>query len=724
MELQQTSNRKFFILSGVLSGVLMILIIATFILSSTQRTNSPSAPNIASNANDTTIKTDYIPLGNDLNNNANTNRSYIPKASSLPQIGFQTWIPGPRPENTPTTSTVYTLKKNYSFDDVKHLAGLLKSGDVMKRTGDYIITYTPPGQKPAALLVFNVNTGQLSYAATTGLTFRTEDETDFNASVYKYLQEVGLYDATLKVGATYKDKSNPDITYVEVHRDWSVAGAPILNPVGLLNLPEEKTMATLDMNYEKEELPEDNAIYNTSDGRDGLNRPNDFNTITLGISDKSNSVVSLKSNIRQLAETKTDVNLISFDDAQSKLQNGEHDFILTMPSGGGDIPWDRVYQQNKATAPRATITDTFFTYLEQSPGYEQVQLSPYYIFRGYANLDNGYRISFTAAVSATPTQKKAKKFDIWSFIKQVNAQETADDDQGQKQSSFDLSPAPTLTPIPIDPNNCVPTVNQLNPVYEINGVKFGWSNIRIQNGTIKTSRKGYYYLIPGSSTTAGSLQNEVNQVIIQVRSISGENDFREFEKTLDDFVNQPTGCPLRVTGASPTLFVYGKPGTTYTIKPGGNVIYTEPVTAANGIWNVAVTNEGLDVNGYSRHYIYYEYQKMNFSKPSAGWNIKKQDLSVFTKNIAAKLQLTEQETGRLNVELNHAAFDVKGDTLFVGIIDNKELEQKIPLQVKPAVNIYRIHFYVTQGGTKSHSPALSPIQRSENMIVELGAAGY
>lgn len=86
-----------------------------------------------------------------------------------------------------------------------------------------------------------------------------------------------------------------------------------------------------------------------------------------------------------------------------------------------------------------------------------------------------------------------------------------------------------------------------------------------------------------------------------------------------------------------------------------------------------------------------------------------------------QLRLTESETEKLVFELNLSGSKVNSDHLFIDLIDQSEISQKLPLNISPKVDAVRFHFYVTKASKVTTAPDLTPIKRSSEMVVEVGA---
>jgi hypothetical protein len=281
---------------------------------------------------------------------------------------------------------------------------------------------------------------------------------------------------------------------------------------------------------------------------------------------------------------------------------------------------------------------------------------------------------------------------------------------------------PLITPTPKD--CCIPSVSDLNPIYEVDGIKFGKNT--------KSPRKGDWYYIPPAGATEDIVKTDVEKIKQNIQSLAGETPkFRQMSYILQEFKGtkkadaQCPECPVRTTGSSPSLFVYGQKGTVLTIQPRIALTYSDPSILEAKMWSIDIKNNNiLRVNNLNREYIYYEYQPLKFDRPKNGWIIEKSNLEKLALEIGAKLGLNAAEKQRLVVELKLAAADVPNDRLFIGLIPQNEIDKKLPLTITPQPNaVFRHHYHLTSAGKneKSNPPKLSPLERKEFMVVELGA---
>lgn len=189
--------------------------------------------------------------------------------------------------------------------------------------------------------------------------------------------------------------------------------------------------------------------------------------------------------------------------------------------------------------------------------------------------------------------------------------------------------------------------------------------------------------------------------------------------------NTIEGPCRHITGMSPVVFVYAKPGSSVVVAPSAvNVTYADPKLP----WSAQVLqNNALLLQGVTRDRLYYEYNHATFEKPENGWIIKTSDLSAFVTNqLARHYNLTQKETDSVLQELRGAlATKPASKALFIGQITEQNVLEKLPLFVQPAsATIYRVHLYVAPAAqeTSVFPPPKKPIvNRDKNTtVVELG----
>lgn len=682
--------------------------------------------------------------------------------TSFPKVSIANWVDKSSPLQIIPQYNVYAFKR-FTQQEAQVFASKFMTNPVVSQTADLTFAYNiDEVNQKASTLIFNHETGAFTYNSTEGI--------PIPASTSNLLARL-IPDPTIRFYASYRDSRIPGMTIHEFHRNLDI---PILNPEGLLNTDETRSLNSLSVGDVKQNCVFDPNIYQTSDNSDRCTRALEFNSLQILVSDKTNSVVSVTSNLRMIDLTKLEISpLLSYAQALSKLRLGEHSSLLTIPSGRGTINLAKVYPDNKTSADLAEIIESRVIIPENLPGQAQSGLFPHLLLRGKVMSDNGYLLNLIATVPLTKdTQEKV--FGTSTYRAQYNP--------SQQQSTFEAEeptvtppPTPTITPTPIVLNSptptavfptsfptttplptvtftsptpipvCIPEEDELDPVYRLEGYTVGFFDNPRYLGARYVDR-GFYLMNP--PINAGQLQfnwdpwretvdrtnKETKQFIALVERLQkkisnmglGFNPaygWRRDISVLRD-ARESLPCPVRITGYSPTMFVYGVPDQRLNIKAVTPLTYTDPGLGNLQSWNVTLKKDELLINGVERDFIFYEYNPLiKFDTPRNGWIVQKSDLNKLASQIAGQLGLNTQETERLKFEFRSAAFDKEG-RLFVGYVSQSEVDQKLPLQVTPMTPTTRIHFVIRNAESRKSvtAPRLKPIQRSDSMIFELGAA--
>ncbi len=730
-------DKKIFFVIGVFFGVLVLLGLTFFILAGMAKNGSSTASGLftKNGSGGTTGKPTISPTA--------------PTSVYPPPPKFQTqlWTMSlhVQPANI-VTSQQYIFKQNYTSSEIRTFVQKLFNPQVFKTTNSQVLAYTlDPTTQDTQAIRFNPQSGAFSFTSTKGIALTQSGQAVTNDSIYDFLRSIDLYDSSMQVNAQYKNSTNPGLTYYEVHRDWRHLGMPVLSFVGLLNLPEGQGLDSLTLNSSAG-APLDSTITTSTDGKAGYQRLNDFNTITIIVNTISKKVIAVESNMRKIDESKTQTkNLIAYAEAEVKLKNNGYEIMFNSPAGGGIVPWSKMYPGNTADATNATVTDALYTYLEQPISVAQSVLKPYVLFKGYATLANGYRSDFVAAIPAEQTSV-------------LGASTYSDSILAQQQQGNTIQPTvnPTIAvPVPTTAPECADPHLRIGPfdaALTLMGVTLvhapyfeydkwlddHWGpSYREDNGG-----HGDWYYIPSENFNEAQLTTDLKKIkdnftaFMNAIGYKGGEGFRVDEKTGNwsavwDDVNHTWGddrvnynwshrCPIRLTGHSPTLFLYGKPGQTVQIYP-SQTLYVDPTLNLDH-WTTTINGPfDLLVNNLKRSYLYYEYSGVNFSKPRLGWNVNRSQLDNFVEKIATQLGLNTTERDRLQVEITQGVTMINDVKFFIGLIDTQELNKKLPLKMNPTPEkVYRYHFYVSSGEGKVIAPKLTPLQRTQFMAVEVG----
>lgn len=606
---------------------------------------------------------------------------------NVPAMTFAAYNTGATTINVPPTVKVYTFRSQFTPDYVASLAGNFGFTE-NKNEQNTLLYYNSAESETRGYLKFNLDNGNYEFSSYGNhlLPLTSQVVSD---NVRNYLLTLNLIDETVNCDITYERTDLTGANFIECHRDWLKTGLPIFNFAGLLNIPDLQSLKDIKVGYVDEDSPENANIINVSTGQNGKERPDDFNTVTVAV-DSNNNILSIKSNLR-LVENVSEFSqndLLTPVEAINQFRQGSSKFSLIEPVDDND-DWTTVFPENTAYDLNAQVNDVMLAYIENP--FTGKSLSPVFIARGVAQSSSGYPVKFLQAIPAIKNEQSMESIDgeVAGLLAANEPLPTQFYDESLKLGTF--NPDKKM----LSSGECVPAESQLNPILSLGDYgTIGKFTIAAEG----QSRMNNWFLIPASSQNLPEINNVVAAFDALAQDGSGSK-IRELNKLQQEW-EKFNLCPLRVTGGSPTLFGYGKAGQIYEVKVGRSIVYLK-------------TNSDKSV--------YYEYQPVSFNKPVKGWNISNSKLSQFAQSIKNQLRLTESETEKLVFELNLAASKVFSDNLFIGLIDQSEINQKLPLYITPKVDAVRYHFYVTKASNVTTEPNLTPIKRTTEMVLEVGA---
>ncbi|MBI3443569.1 hypothetical protein HY008_02775 [Candidatus Woesebacteria bacterium] len=674
-----------------------------------------------------------------------------PTPTPAPKVYIETYETRAPLPLLPDNVRTYTIKTNFSPEEVKVVGNKLGLNQYQQPTRQYALMSNTDNPQNYGLLAFNRTSGEAVFQSYGNHRIASAEQGEKTAIAQEFLSHLGLIDTTVVCRWSYERRDIPQVTFVECRRDWSLVGFPILNPEGVLNISETTPLSQIVLGQ----------TTNTQTNDPGKNRPNEFNTATVAIN-QDGHILGFHSNIRQIVEThdiSSNNNLLTPEEALTNFQNHKAARSLISVAGLGYTNYNLVYPNNQAKAQKATITDFILFYPEKLPKFPQSALEPYYLVRGTSRLDSGYLANFIEVVAALKNSKSISDFNLPSQGQVAGATfdvagvstSLAQDERSIKFESFEPttnpSPQPTDTPprpTPATTTTCDVNTSQFNPVIEVEpGLRIGVIADRgpasMQGPTLAPSQLPFadtaWYYLPGTGvTTENQLRQDIEQIanfLLSQPNVPQGYRLFDWSVILQTFLNNMAAgfnqCPILISGWSPTLFVSGKPHTQLTIRVNSNLTYVD-TPASDGWWHVRVQdNSSLSVNGFNRPFLYYEYEPVQFSRPKTGWIIQKNAINQFAKDLSSQLALLPQEADRLVFELNHAAYNVTSDMLFIGLIDQREIDEKLPLTISPPPeSVKRHHFYVGKADAQTaiQSPILTPVERRGLTLLELGANGH
>ena len=605
----------------------------------------------------------------------------------------------------PAKVKAYTFRSDYSLPFVS-MGGQKLGMTESKSEGNSVILYNMDDEEKRGYLTFNTQTGNYEYSSYG--TYQLPGSGSPTQKVRAFLLDLGLIDQTVDCSITYQRTDIQNVNFVECHRNWENTGLPILNFAGLLNIPELQSLKNLKVGMVDDNTPGNPVFVNVSTGQDGKERPSDFNTVTVAV-DNQGYLVRITSNLKMIESTLefADKDMLTPDEAVERLKQSNSLLTLIEPTDE-NISWETVFPDNTAYDLNAEVKDFILTYIENPFGGKS--LTPMYLTQGTAKTTDGYNVKFLQAIPALENQQT-----VSGVVAGLMAQAFPTDDPTLKLKTFTPEQRTQTQTQTFQQNAspCVPAENQLSPIVSLGefGMVGQWTIAAPSPGDKYGSgptgkgfqQSGAWFLIP----PPGQALPEINAVIAAFQSMNLPNTPRSVTDQLRDLSdlqnewNKFNFCPLRVTGGSPTLIGYSESDSTFTVKVGRSVVYVKP-DADNSI--------------------YYEYQPVKFSKPSSGWTVDKSDLTSFAGKIGKQLDLTSAEISKLAFELKTASSRVDSGHLFIGPVPQTEVDSKIPLSVTPEVPVTRYHFYVAPSEGSVPPASLTPLVRTPEMILELGAA--
>src|SRR3989338_902360 len=574
-------------------------------------------------------------------------------SSPLPQTVFSDYTLNTNLPTLPDSVKLSDLKTSYTTGEALDLATKIGFENSIVDDGVGMILVTDQGENQQGLLPMRKKNGDWLLVSEKGY---PSGSTDPTAAARSFLAEMGFMDDTLEAYATYKRASFPGVTFVEFHRSWEKLGLPYLNPVGALNLDETESLADVKLGYIEKSAPDDPDVTESSDGSPGKIRPNQFNTITIGVSEENGNVMTVTSNAKLFTKTQqksSSQSLKTPEEALEELKSGKASFSLVKPTGEGAIDMKNVFPNDQAVVENATINEVILTYLDEVGQKTQNTLYPYYLYRGVGT-SAGYQVQF---VQTVPAVKQINTLGVFA----QNSQVTVFPGQGStlQYGTFNwLSPAP-------NPNQSLACAG-LTQIFQLpNGAYIGWF-------PQVPERSWYYVPAPGETVDAAKML-EIKKILRweAAKACKGSINDPAICAYSDATVNLQTACYYLGTG-SPFIYVYTKTPKQMQISLPQSVSYADPVFSQEKTWSfTASPDQTLTFsNGLTRQKLYWEFDKQvlesrlsSLKKNSQGFVVDKNSLGEFADSVSQKLGLNLQEKESLLVELTREANKLTSKTL-------------------------------------------------------------
>ncbi len=362
------------------------------------------------------------------------------KTQKAPSFTAQKYLYNDTPPAVKNMNT-YKLRPATKSDAVS-LARKLNLNSTPIETGQTISFSDIENKNTRGALVFNTSSGAFAFKSYGEI--KTQGSSSVSRAV-NLISALELTDNTTECEITYKNVQNTNITFVECHKSWEKLGAPLVNLGGILNLPEDTKISSLAPGEViTEDAPLDKAIIDVSNGGNGYARPNDFNTITVGLY-PDGTLYSLESSARVIQQSQpfTPDNLLTPAQAIEIFRKNKAQFSLTLPTGEGNLDFNKVYRENTAQAINANVSEMLLVYLDKPMTETQNSYTPTYLIHGTSVLESGYTVQFVATIPALKSE--------YDDVLEITSDSTIQLGTFQLPTSTETQIAKTISPIITQP---------------------------------------------------------------------------------------------------------------------------------------------------------------------------------------------------------------------------------------------------------------------------------
>ena len=442
-----------------------------------------------------------------------------------PSVKFNTYENKAVLPNVSNPIKQYTFKTGFSDDEVRTLASKFNLTTVEPAEGLYKVVSNLQDSQSRGVLAFNTQNGMWTFQSF-GNHLLPGEGLNLQERVQQYLTSIGAIDSTVECPFYYEKNAGGTVQQnVECHRSWGLAGLPIFNTVGVINISESRRLSDLQLGGAGEITPPDPSIINASDGTSGRSRSNDFNTLTVSL--VGNRITSIASTIRpiQITDSIVPTDLLTPVEALAQFTAQKAQFSLTIPAGSGSTSLDQIYPNNQANAQTAIITDFVLTYLENPVDVPQKAMVPMYLVKGTSQLSSGYTVRFhqilpamRSGLSSFPSQTRVAGLST-SALAQGNS---------LKFGTFD----PTLTTAQLPPvNPTSPATQPPQTSSECIPISQG-SNMQVQEYTILVPGMGEMIITRPTGTTNTFY---FKSATFEINSISRIRDIMQVDLAVQQF---------------------------------------------------------------------------------------------------------------------------------------------------------------------------------------------
>lgn len=727
---------------------------------------------------DTTSETQQSGIGGS-NEDTQSVERVIDRSTSMPDIQIDKFVLTTELPQKPASMQVYQVKNSFTPDDIQNLAYDL-GFEIVDAVEDGASTSQLYDIDNEQYLGFHKGTGHFTFISEIGLQPDSPASTP-TQTAKNVLAQLGLDHPSMQPYATYKRKDDrTDMVYVEMHANWSTIGAPIINPLGILNLSQDEPLSSLTIGKQDLRIPDENII-DTSDNADGLARPSGFNTVTMKISEADGKIYNMSYEAPHIigSEAVASTAIKSPVQAFSDYTKGNTSLGITGPTGSGNISLADIYSGNTAASETVDVADIEIVY-PQTNSHMPSYWCPSYTFTSYGKVQTGFDVKYVHTVPAVSDSRcQASVLGETTELAQT------------QPGPFVTSPTPDKPNVPItqvvgptnDPlqsgskaadslqygtiaytytvvvdtpvNECPPNFTNSYSVGETADTLeyIAWIDPNQPNVTLEpgqetrtfgngTRARIWYYVVKqkqGSQAQLTSLspsktKNEViairNKIFSRTCKI-GKAHMCPKDPQVDSLAT--VSCKYLLT-ASPWLYAYSDFDQTVdlTVNPIGGMQYAQPALNGGNTWSVTTQRNGnMLFNNRETDGLLWEYHKESVKhayaefedKPNKGFIVSADQFKPFMAGLMNQIGLNEQEKKNALAELNRESSKIESPFVKVAFVPTSFVDEAFPLSISPAPDsVNRVYFEITELGTYQHieTPKLPVVSRNGLTIVETG----
>ncbi|MFQ5452280.1 MAG: hypothetical protein ACE5DQ_01830, partial [Candidatus Paceibacterota bacterium] len=661
----------------------------------------------------------------------------------------------------PGVIKIYEVKTDYTQTEIKDFASRLgmSSYDVINQGEKLVQIYD---LQAGSYLAFNKTDGTFLFMSDQG--YSLGEKTDSTVQTARnILSELDITNPCIKSYSTFKRASQEGSTFVELHCDGSIFGAPILSSVGVLNLPTSRKLVQVKVGEVDENAPADLDIIQASD-KSRQKRPTEFNTIMVEVDDNTKAIKAVSSNIPLMAQeiVLTRDKLIPPNQIISKLTRAETDFSIAAPVGQGLLDLSTVYAGGAAVAESADVEDLIFAY-DMAPGFTGKYICPKYFSRAFGYTVTGYESEFMQTVPAVNDPRCRESAVLGTNSLAQTSSQTDPTPFQPDPTVVNQNSATSLQYSTIrftgqaapPPHESACPVDQFTNAYAIPnrpGLYMAWIDknrapepttnpkinhrlrrkLRPTRGKKKKIEHAREWWVISVSETASITPSSTNlktgkydeywrlRAQLYLKCTAGLRSSCPLPPGLS---NKIVSCQYLTTG-SPYIHLYPEKATDISVSlgAGARITYTNPAFTYGRTWSATALPSGeLQTGSLTKNSLYWEFDRPQMlakilpeHDSSTGYIVQKGNLESFVKQtLVPSLGLNKIESKHLLSEVIREARNLDG-FIKISFLERSILDKHFSMDISPSPE--RVYRYIlllepSAGDEKLASPTLTSVDR-------------